>query len=116
LLISFQSDQPKEGIAANRDKMNEFCQQQGFSAWFETSAKDNINIDESANFLVSKASMIYIQFIWFCVMYFKAILLVNCFQILEMDKWSQEPSASDPEKVDLSGSKGKAGVAANCAC
>jgi Ras-related protein Rab-32 len=34
--------------------MNEFCQQQGFSAWFETSAKENINIDEAANFLVSK--------------------------------------------------------------
>ncbi len=37
--------------------MNEFCQQQGFSAWFETSAKDNINIDESANFLVSKVTL-----------------------------------------------------------
>lgn len=23
-----QSDQPKEGIAASREKMNEFCQQQ----------------------------------------------------------------------------------------
>lgn len=54
---SQQSDQPKEGIAANREKMNEFCQQQGFSAWFETSAKDNINIDESANFLVSKVQL-----------------------------------------------------------
>lgn len=51
-----QSDQPKEGIAGNREKMNEFCQQQGFSAWFETSAKDNINIDEAANFLVSKVT------------------------------------------------------------
>ncbi|CAG7836215.1 unnamed protein product [Allacma fusca] len=91
VLLANKSDQPKEGIAANRDKMNEFCQQQGFSAWFETSAKDNINIDESANFLVSK--------------------------ILEMDKWSQEPLATDPEKLDLSANgKHKAGSSGNCSC
>jgi hypothetical protein len=71
--------------------MNDFCQQQGFSAWFETSAKDNINIDESANFLVSK--------------------------ILEMDRWSQEPLAPDPEKLDLSANgKHKAGGSGGCAC
>jgi len=91
VLLANKSDQPKEGIAANRDKMNEFCQQQGFSAWFQTSAKDNINIDESANFLVSK--------------------------ILEMDKWSQEPMASDPEKLDLSANgKARGGGDSNCAC
>jgi Ras-related protein Rab-32 len=91
VLLANKSDQPKEGIAANRDKMNEFCQQQGFSAWFETSAKDNINIDESANFLVSK--------------------------ILEMDKWSQEPLSTDPEKLDLSANgKHKAGSSGNCSC
>jgi hypothetical protein len=60
-VFQLQSDQPKEGIAANREKMNDFCQQQGFSAWFETSAKDNINIDESANFLVSKVIHLYVM-------------------------------------------------------
>jgi len=70
--------------------MNEFCSQQGFSAWFETSAKDNINIDESANFLVSK--------------------------ILEMDRWSQEPLSTDPDKVDLANGKHKLNPSSNCAC
>jgi len=88
VLLANKSDQPKEGLAANRDKMNEFCQQQGFAAWFETSAKENINIDESANFLVSK--------------------------ILEMDKWSQEPIATDPDKVRVG--DGKKGSSSGCPC
>ncbi len=71
--------------------MNEFCQQQGFSAWFETSAKENINIDESANFLVSK--------------------------ILEMDRWSQEPLNVDKDKLELSANgKHKLNSSSNCAC
>jgi len=91
VLLANKSDQPKEGLAANREKMNEFCQQEGFSAWFETSAKENINIDESANFLVSK--------------------------ILEMDKWSQEPIGTDPDKTGMRlGAKPGNGSTNGCAC
>jgi len=91
VLLANKCDQPKEGIASSREKMNEFCQQQGFSAWFETSAKENINIDDSASFLVSR--------------------------VLEMDRWSQEPLAPDPEKLELGNGRAKGiGETNNCAC
>lgn len=32
--------------------MDEYCREKGFAGWFETSAKDNINIDDAAKFLV----------------------------------------------------------------
>lgn len=32
--------------------MDQFCKEHGLSGWFETSAKDNINIDEAALFLM----------------------------------------------------------------
>lgn len=35
-------------------KMDEYCKTNGFAGWFETSAKDNVNIEESAKALVSK--------------------------------------------------------------
>ena len=34
--------------------MEKFCQEKEFAAWFETSAKDNLNIDDACRFLVSK--------------------------------------------------------------
>jgi Ras-related protein Rab-32 len=34
--------------------MNEFCKDKGFIGWFETSAKDNINVDQASKFLISK--------------------------------------------------------------
>lgn len=34
--------------------MDEFCKEKGFAAWFETSAKENINIEEAARALVEK--------------------------------------------------------------
>lgn len=49
-----QCDQPKEGIVNNHNKMDEFCKENQFVGWFETSARDNINIDEAANCLVAK--------------------------------------------------------------
>jgi Ras-related protein Rab-32 len=34
--------------------MDEFCTEKGFIGWYETSAKENINIDEAARFLVTR--------------------------------------------------------------
>lgn len=40
----------------NPSKMDEYCKEKGFTAWFETSAKENVNIEEAARSLVSKVS------------------------------------------------------------
>lgn len=37
--------------------MDEFVKENDFIGWFETSAKDNINIDESAKGLVGQVSL-----------------------------------------------------------
>lgn len=37
-------------------KMDEYCKQNGFAGWFESSAKDNVNIEESARALVTKVT------------------------------------------------------------
>ena len=42
---------PKDGFT-QADEMGRFCEEHGFAAWFETSAKDNIGIDKAAKFLV----------------------------------------------------------------
>jgi len=34
--------------------MEKYCQDNGFMGWFETSAKDNVNIEKAAVFLVEK--------------------------------------------------------------
>lgn len=34
--------------------MDKYCEDKGFIGWFETSAKDNINIDKACRYLVSK--------------------------------------------------------------
>ncbi|GFY57178.1 hypothetical protein TNIN_121111, partial [Trichonephila inaurata madagascariensis] len=47
-------DLPPEGPVANPASMDEFCKEKGFSGWFLTSAKDNVNVDEAARFLVRK--------------------------------------------------------------
>jgi Ras-related protein Rab-32 len=38
----------------DRAKLDEFCEQNGFAGWFDTSAKMNINIDKAARSLVEK--------------------------------------------------------------
>lgn len=47
-----QCDQPKEGLASSPSKLDEFVKEKGFAAWFETSAKENVNIEEAATALV----------------------------------------------------------------
>lgn len=39
--------------------MEEYCKEKGFANWFETSAKENINIDEAARCLVTKVYINY---------------------------------------------------------
>jgi Ras-related protein Rab-32 len=34
--------------------MDDFCKEKGFAKWFETSAKENINIEASSRFLISE--------------------------------------------------------------
>lgn len=54
ILLANKCDQQKEGIVNNPSKMDEYCKEHNFSGWFETSAKENINIDEAAKSLVTK--------------------------------------------------------------
>ncbi|XP_066471560.1 ras-related protein Rab-32 [Tiliqua scincoides] len=51
VLLANKCDQKKDSVQ-NPSQMNQFCKDGGFVGWFETSAKDNINIDEAARFLV----------------------------------------------------------------
>ena len=41
-----------ETASVNKEEMDSFCKENGFIGWFETSAKENINIHESAKSLV----------------------------------------------------------------
>jgi Ras-related protein Rab-32 len=34
--------------------MDEYCRDKGFAKWFETSAKENINIEASTRFLITE--------------------------------------------------------------
>lgn len=48
-------DQPKQGVVNTPAKMDDYVKEHGFTGWFETSAKENINIEEAARALVNKA-------------------------------------------------------------
>jgi len=65
VLLANKCDQPKEGIVATPGKLDEYCKEKGFAGWFETSAKDNINIDDAAKFLVGTVRYFPIPFFFF---------------------------------------------------
>ncbi|XP_066581631.1 uncharacterized protein [Prorops nasuta] len=54
ILLANKCDQQKEGLVNTPAKMDEYCKEKNFAGWFETSAKENINIEEAARFLVNK--------------------------------------------------------------
>jgi len=54
VLLANKCDQPKEGLVNNSSQMDKYCEEKGFLQWYETSAKENINIEPAAKFLVEK--------------------------------------------------------------
>ncbi|XP_055374033.1 uncharacterized protein DDB_G0284459 isoform X2 [Condylostylus longicornis] len=92
ILLANKCDQEKQGLVTNPEKMDEYVKENGFAGWFETSAKENINIDEAARALVNK-------------------ILLNDKLISAADL--------DADKIDLQGSSGYGGSGGkkrDCAC
>ena len=55
VLIGNKCDQPPtDPMFSNQETMERICKEKGFAGWFSTSAKDNTNVEESAQFLVQK--------------------------------------------------------------
>lgn len=52
LLLANKCDEVKAGSLGEESFLTQFCEEHGFIGWFYTSAKDNINIDGAANFLI----------------------------------------------------------------
>jgi small GTP-binding protein len=52
VLLANKIDLAKEEFAKNREQMDQFCRENNFVGWFETSAKDNVNIDKASAMLV----------------------------------------------------------------
>ncbi|XP_066522706.1 ras-related protein Rab-38 isoform X1 [Hoplias malabaricus] len=52
VLLANKCDQNRDLLPNNVLKMEQFCQEHGFITWFQTSAKENVNIDEAADCLV----------------------------------------------------------------
>jgi len=54
ILLANKCDQGKEGLVNSTPQMEEYCKDKGFLRWFETSAKENLGIDDAAKCLVEK--------------------------------------------------------------
>lgn len=54
VLLGNKCDMSKEGIVNNPSAMTEFCKENNFAGWFLTSAKENLNIEEAARFLITQ--------------------------------------------------------------
>ncbi|RWS06513.1 ras-related protein Rab-32-like protein [Dinothrombium tinctorium] len=54
ILIATKCDLANDSQSTSSEFLDEFCQANEFIGWFITSAKENINIEESATFLISK--------------------------------------------------------------
>ena len=78
-------DQDKQGVVTNSEKMDEYVKEHGFAGWFETSAKENINIDEAARALVNKVncavSLQALHIIVLIILFIKFCLIIEIFFI-----------------------------------
>eukprot|EP01120_Amphizonella_sp_Union-15-10_P013330 TRINITY_DN616_c0_g1_i1.p1 TRINITY_DN616_c0_g1~~TRINITY_DN616_c0_g1_i1.p1 ORF type:complete len:249 (+),score=51.39 TRINITY_DN616_c0_g1_i1:70-747(+) len=52
LLLANKCDIP--GVTLDKEKLNKFAEKHGFVGWYQTSAQDNVNVDDAMNFLVEK--------------------------------------------------------------
>lgn len=77
--------------------MDDFCKEKGFLSWFETSAKENINIDEAARFLVGQVIQI-ISSLWcarnwcFCLSFSCYYLTCDLHDNLKKYSWHEKRS------------------------
>jgi hypothetical protein len=44
----------QQAVVPTKEQLEKYCEEKGFIGFFETSAKDNLNIDEAMRLLVSK--------------------------------------------------------------
>eukprot|EP01132_Coremiostelium_polycephalum_P003159 gene3159-3956_t len=51
LVTKWDEEGRKIGFVKTEDQINDFCAEHGFIRWFQTSAKDNLNIEASFKFL-----------------------------------------------------------------
>ncbi|KAH7968828.1 hypothetical protein HPB52_011643 [Rhipicephalus sanguineus] len=58
VLLANKCDMSKEGIVNNPASMDEFCKDNNFAGWFLTSAKENVNIEDAAKFLISQVGAV----------------------------------------------------------
>uniref|UniRef100_A0A182NHJ3 Ras-related protein Rab n=1 Tax=Anopheles dirus TaxID=7168 RepID=A0A182NHJ3_9DIPT len=79
-----------KGIVTTPAKLDEYVKEHGFAGWFETSAKENVNIEEAAKSLVNK--------------------------ILMNDKLLNTGEVIDSERFALAGSKTDASQKKSCSC
>jgi len=54
ILLANKIDMAKDGFVKSPSQMDQYCKENNFVGWFETSAKENIGIDKAAKFLISK--------------------------------------------------------------
>lgn len=54
VLLANKCDLASEGFLGNVNQLDDYCKEKNFVSWFETSAKENIGIDEAARSLVAK--------------------------------------------------------------
>ncbi|KAK2827173.1 hypothetical protein Q7C36_018099 [Tachysurus vachellii] len=52
VLLANKSDQSRDGLSTQIPKLDTFCKENGFAGWFETSAKENTNIEAAIRCLV----------------------------------------------------------------
>lgn len=90
--------------------MDDYVKEHGFAGWFETSAKENINIEEAARALVNKVRNHCRLFLFLSIIYIvkrKFTFSTSSFltpQILLNDKIINAGEILDADKFNLDGS------------